>query len=251
MVLTIISIMAALVINAFTNAAKDTADIISRQQQAVLKSALDNAISQYMVGGKTVADARNYYNYSDVAAGTERTTLERLALVETFLDPDTYAHFIENSSDTQVRSSAMVNRINPQGIMQYAATIHQGSRGRGFSLVEVLAAVAIIGVITFLALPNIITIRQGAEENLAITRAEAVNMAIASFIQSRGRSNAEATWDAAATKQQYYSLLAPFLAFAPAVEAQYMPTDYTIGYPGTLASLTKVTLTGPAGTIGY
>ena len=62
----------------------------------------------------------------------------------------------------------------------------------GFSLVEVLAAVAIIGVITFLALPNIITVRQDAEENLAITRAEAINMAIAAYIQSRGRTNAEA-----------------------------------------------------------
>ncbi len=39
MVLTIISIMAALIISSFNNAAKDTADIISRQQQAELKSA--------------------------------------------------------------------------------------------------------------------------------------------------------------------------------------------------------------------
>ena len=53
MVLTIISIMAALVINAFTNAAEDSAEIISRQQQAALQSALGNAINQYMVSGNT------------------------------------------------------------------------------------------------------------------------------------------------------------------------------------------------------
>ena len=58
---------------------------------------------------------------------------------------------------------------------------------RAFSLVEVLAAVAIIGVITFLALPNIITVKSDAENNLAIARAEAVNIALVNFIQSYGR----------------------------------------------------------------
>ena len=135
--------------------------------------------------------------------------------------------------------------------MQYAATLHTSSKGRGFSLVEVLAAVAIIGVITFLALPNIITIRQDAETNLAITRAEAVNMATAAFIQSRGRANAETTWSSAATAQQRYSLLAPFLAFAPATVGQNMPAGYTLTYPASLASLAKIPLTGPGGAIGY
>lgn len=122
----------------------------------------------------------------------------------------------------------------------------QSDYRRGFSLVEVLAATAIIGVITFLALPNIIAVRQDAEANLAITRAEAVNMAIAAFIQSRGRANAADAWDDTTTPQQRYSLLAPFLAFAPATEAKYMPGDdnegYFLDYPSTLASLTKITL---------
>ena len=113
---------------------------------------------------------------------------------------------------------------------------------RGFSLVEVLAAVAIIGVITFMALPNIITVRQDAEQNLAITRAEAINMATAAFIQSRGRANAETAWSAATTKAQKYALLAPFLAFAPANETEFMPKNYYLSYPGTLSSLTKIPL---------
>ena len=54
---------------------------------------------------------------------------------------------------------------------------------QGFSLVEVLAAVAIIGVITFLALPNIIAVKQDSETNLAISRAEAMNLALVSYIQ--------------------------------------------------------------------
>jgi len=135
--------------------------------------------------------------------------------------------------------------------MEHSITLKRTRVRSGFSLVEVLAAVAIIGVITFLALPNIITVRQNAEENLAITRAEAINMAIASFIQSRGRANAVTAWDAASTDQQYYTLLAPFLAFAPALESKYMPDGYSITYQTSLASLSKVTLTGPGGTIGY
>ena len=48
-----------------------------------------------------------------------------------------------------------------------------GFKENGFSLVEVLAAVAIIGIITFLAIPNIVAVKQDSETNMAISRAEA------------------------------------------------------------------------------
>ena len=67
-------------------------------------------------------------------------------------------------------------------------------------------------------------------------------MATAAFIQSRGRANAESLWFAASTDEQRYGLLAPFLAFAPASVADYMPKDYHLSYPGTLSSLTKIPL---------
>jgi prepilin-type N-terminal cleavage/methylation domain-containing protein len=115
MVLTIISIMAALIINAFTNASQDSRDVIARQQQAVLKSALDNMMSQFMVGGatglegsKTVTEARKYYTFVNGASGTKRTMKQRLALIEAYLDDDTYAHFLETSTDTKITSAAMV-----------------------------------------------------------------------------------------------------------------------------------------------
>lgn len=108
MVLTIISIMAALIINAFSNASQDTRDVISRQQQAVLKSALDNAMSQVMAEGSTVGQARKFYNFKNGISGAQRTMLERLALLEPYLDEDTYSHFIANSTAAKVRSAAMV-----------------------------------------------------------------------------------------------------------------------------------------------
>lgn len=122
---------------------------------------------------------------------------------------------------------------------------------RAFSLVEVLAAVAIIGVITFLALPNIITVKQDSETNLAIARAEAVNVGLVNFIQAYGRSNATDTWAAQTSPQARYALLASYLAFAPALKEDYMPSGYAITLPTTINTISKIALTGPGGTITY
>lgn len=124
------------------------------------------------------------------------------------------------------------------------------TRQHAFSLVEVLAAVSIIGVITFLALPNIIAVKQDSETNLAIARAEAINMSMVNYIQAYGRDNAKTTW-AGKTDQQRYELLAAYLAFAPALFTDYMPTDYSVALPATLGSISKVPLSGPGGTITY
>ena len=124
-------------------------------------------------------------------------------------------------------------------------------RNTGFSLVEALAAVAILGIIAFLALPNIVSIKEDSEENLAVARAEAINMAVASYIQSNGRFAADAGWDGAGTPQLKYDLISPYLAFAPQEVASYMPGTYSINLPGDLNALSKTVLVGPSGTINY
>ena len=48
--------------------------------------------------------------------------------------------------------------------------INKDFHGKGFSLVEVLAAVAIIGIITFLAIPNIVAVKQDSEINKRIDK---------------------------------------------------------------------------------
>lgn len=126
------------------------------------------------------------------------------------------------------------------------------NRPWGFSLVEVLAAVAIIGIIAFLALPNIVAVKEDSEVHLAISRAEAANMAMVSFIQSRGRATAITEWDAVSGAQEHYALLAPYLAFAPSVLADYMPSGYSIEMPDSLNALSKVVLKDPTNaTISY
>ena len=116
------------------------------------------------------------------------------------------------------------------------------SKSHGFSLIEALATVAIIGIITFLALPNVVSARRDAEISMAVARAEAVNMAVASLVQSRGFTSAKAAWDGAGDIAQY-DQLKNYLAYAPTSLADFAPDGYTIVLPSELTRpLAKVTL---------
>ncbi|MEM7600120.1 MAG: type II secretion system protein [Verrucomicrobiota bacterium] len=121
----------------------------------------------------------------------------------------------------------------------------QENTKRAFSLVEVLAAVGIIGIIAFLAIPNIVAIKQDSERNLAISRAEAVNMAIVSYIQSNGKDNVATSWGTKNNQARYADLI-PYLSFAPATVIEFTPAGYTITLPGNLNALTKSVLTETA-----
>lgn len=123
-------------------------------------------------------------------------------------------------------------------------------RSNGFSLVEMLAVIAIIGIVIFLAIPNLLQIKSDGEQNLAISRAESLNMGMASFIQAQGQGAAETAWSGASTNGRY-TLVKPYVAFAPTAMSNYMPGGYSVTLPGSLTNLTKATLTGPGGAISY
>ncbi len=122
---------------------------------------------------------------------------------------------------------------------------------KGFSLVEVLVAVALIGVIVFLALPNIVSVKSDSERHLAIARAEALNMAMASYVQAQGRATATTAWTAAGNDEARYTLVKPYLAFAPNTLALYVPGGSTMAFPNSVAALQKVTLTYGGAAVGY
>jgi prepilin-type N-terminal cleavage/methylation domain-containing protein len=150
------------------------------------------------------------------------------------------------------RKNARPHHMAPGTAINRKSKIENRKFRRAFSLVEVLAAVALIGIITFLALPNIVRIKQDSEESLAISRAEALNLSTASYIQAHGQTGAVAGWAGATTQSTRYALLAPYLAFAPAAYTDYMPGGYSVTLPATILPLTKVALTGPSGsTIPY
>jgi prepilin-type N-terminal cleavage/methylation domain-containing protein len=115
----------------------------------------------------------------------------------------------------------------------------------GFSLVEVLAAVAIIGILVFIAIPNVVASRRDAEEHFAISRAEALNSSISQYIQANGRANAGVAWSGK-TNTERYNLVKAYLAYAPADLTTYQPNGYTYTLPPTPDS--RVTITRDNGT---
>jgi prepilin-type N-terminal cleavage/methylation domain-containing protein len=119
----------------------------------------------------------------------------------------------------------------------------------GFSLVEVLVAVALIGVLVFLALPNIVQVKSDSETHLAIARAEALNMSMASFVQAQGTATATTAWTG--NDEAKYTLVKPYLAFAPATLALYTPGGFGLTFPASVAPLTKVTLTKGGTALSY
>lgn len=127
-----------------------------------------------------------------------------------------------------------------------------GRRSRfGFSLVEMMACVSIIGIIAFMAIPSVTRMRSDSERNLAIARAEALNLAQASFIQVRGRTQAALDWAAATSTQAKYTLLLPYLSFSETTLTAFMPLGYSVTFPSSITTMQKASLTGPTGTIYY
>ncbi len=129
---------------------------------------------------------------------------------------------------------------------------HLISRSRAaFSLVELLAVVSIIGLITFLAFPKVTQMRSDGERNLAIARAEALNMAMANLVQVRGRLTANQDWTTGANDTGRYDLVKPYLGFAESSLTLYMPSGYDVDFPTSLEPLQKVTLKDPSATRIY
>lgn len=121
---------------------------------------------------------------------------------------------------------------------------------RGFSLVEMMACVSIIGIIAFLAIPSITRMRGDADRNLAIARVEALNLAQASLIQAKGRTEASNEWTKAGTAtQSRYNLLRPYLSYSEANVLHYLPSGYTITFQNNITGTQKAVLKDPSGVV--
>lgn len=108
-------------------------------------------------------------------------------------------------------------------------------------MVEMIACVSIIGIVAFLAIPSVTRMRGDSERNLAISRAESLNIAQATHVQVRVRSQAAADWNGAATAEARYTVLKPYLAYSETTLLLFMPEGYEITFS---ADITKMTQNG-------
>jgi prepilin-type N-terminal cleavage/methylation domain-containing protein len=119
------------------------------------------------------------------------------------------------------------------------------SKKSGFSMVEMIACVAILGIISFLAIPSLTRMRAESERNLAISRAEALNMAMSTYIQVVGRSQAATNWGTAATtaeNNRRYTLIQPYIAYSETSLLLFIPQGYTATLPRSITAMTKTEL---------
>ncbi len=127
----------------------------------------------------------------------------------------------------------------------------QARKRRGFSMVEMIACVSIIGIVAFLAIPSVTRMRGDSERNLAISRAEALNLAQATYIQVKGRTQAATEWNNNAAAESKYTLLKPYLAYAETSLALFLPEGYSITFPADIAKMTKTALKDPNNAVIY
>jgi len=121
---------------------------------------------------------------------------------------------------------------------------------RGFSLMEMVTACSVLGFITFMAIPNAMKLRDEAERDHAIARAEAIHVAMSTLIQVKGHGTAVSEWKSASSVQNKYAKLVPYLPYSEATLTNFMPSGYTITF-GTISPLVKPTLKKGSTTIKY
>jgi hypothetical protein len=68
----------------------------------------------------------------------------------------------------------------------------------------------------------------GQITDLAIARAEEINMATAAFVETCGQELAEREWREAGAAEARYELLTSFIAFSPTLLDDYMPGEFEI-----------------------
>ncbi|MFA7233800.1 MAG: type II secretion system protein [Terrimicrobiaceae bacterium] len=100
LVIAIIGILSALIITTVSNAAQDARTVVARQQQITLQDALNAWVAANSSGTNSLQSAR-------VAYGNAGTALAKLALLTSYLHPETYSHLTSYSSATQIKSEAM------------------------------------------------------------------------------------------------------------------------------------------------
>ncbi len=106
-VIAIIGIMTSLVITVYRNVAQDSRDVVARQQQAALQSAISNWVT-VQAASNPMTLVRADYNGTTTASNS----LARLNKIKDYLDERTHKHFIDNTTENDKILSAALKRLN-------------------------------------------------------------------------------------------------------------------------------------------
>lgn len=103
---------------------------------------------------------------------------------------------------------------------------------RGFTLVEILIAVVVIGVLGYVLSPNSSKSKYAGELAVMKARAAMLNAAQSQFLEANGVNNGLATWSAQPTGEAQYQLLKPYIQFSPATLSTYVLAGWTVSFAG-------------------
>lgn len=110
-VISIISIMAALVISSFSSASNDTRRVLARQQQAALQNAVNAWVSASSVGNVPGSEKPASLEYARGIYNATGTPQARLLLVQGYLDATTFEHFADSTTNANKVETAAMKHI--------------------------------------------------------------------------------------------------------------------------------------------
>jgi prepilin-type N-terminal cleavage/methylation domain-containing protein len=104
-------------------------------------------------------------------------------------------------------------------------------KNKGFSLIEILIGIVVVGIMLMIALPKSSSIKANTEDQAMKLRAVAFGNAKTEFLRDAGTTNAASAWSGAANDQARYELIMPYLGYPPSDLSDYTLMGYSIS-PG-------------------